>query len=798
MDGLPLADIKFKDFPNFTKSKIVNKEINNLFTLICNNFVASWFFQISEDKDEEFIEEVVKIIDYLIKDLSIRLSKIDFVQLILIDLPVILKQHIKDFYICKEKCNTIYSDGNTFEELFHSLQPIFALKNPQKETEYFRKVTEIILRNSLPETERKLEPLILILREIMSKIVLENTLESLAEPNFIYECITKILENSPKETEEVTTENIMTHEIINNSELEKDSNKSIEKVHPNSFKRNNLTNYNNLNTPLSFNNYNSNRMDDNISDSNSDEYESSYDDYESLSDTEYSDSIYRMIKLDYEEAEGSTKNKPFPALIKTPGAFPDLDNNDSENSDIEKEDENTEAEYSNFFDSSIRLNSNNDDIYYSKNYNTNYYGRNSAKSKQKTNKQNSTIINDNNNNTNKNKHYHQPYTMSGHRMENSYQKIFELEQDIYDRPPEHEHIIHTEPPPTFYSTLIKKLNIKTYRDMVTKSVLLVYNNVMDSVRNSYNKVNNLLDFVRKPFYLFTISSEKYNDYQLYKPLLDVVNQLFQFTPNDTWIWKKTCSVLDFVSYFEVGKYMNRSLIRGIGFLLSEEKVAWYLGQLSSALWPNGRFIESKPPPTPEETEISRKIAQLMMKESIPKSVKDLFGKGVIDDGFNRILEIFQNKAVNKHLICIVIDLVFLNIYPEHYKQLSNLEPKFIQKPLNIDVSKGILIHKGIANTQLEHELLSASSEPMPNEFLDVIEPENESKKSNSKKKVNYRSASTVDKPNTAKRLLSTSSSAPNFATATRDTENPNSNGHRRFKRVSNYIKYMLNIRPLNP
>ena len=154
--------------------------------------------------------------------------------------------------------------------------------------------------------------------------------------------------------------------------------------------------------------------------------------------------------------------------------------------------------------------------------------------------------------------------------------------------------------------------------------------------------------------------------------------------------------------------------------------------------------------------------------------------------------------MNKHLICIVIDLVFLNIYPEHYKQLSNLEPKFIQKPLNIDVSKGILIHKGIANTQLEHELLSASSEPMPNEFLDVIEPENESKKSNSKKKVNYRSASTVDKPNTAKRLLSTSSSAPNFATATRDTENPNSNGHRRFKRVSNYIKYMLNIRPLNP
>jgi len=66
------------------------------------------------------------------------------------------------------------------------------LNNPQKETEYFRKLIEIVLRNSLPETERQLEPVVLILREIMSKIVLENTVDSLSEPNFIYECITKV------------------------------------------------------------------------------------------------------------------------------------------------------------------------------------------------------------------------------------------------------------------------------------------------------------------------------------------------------------------------------------------------------------------------------------------------------------------------------------------------------------------------------------------------------------------------------------------------------------------------------
>lgn len=51
---------------------------------------------------------------------------------------------------------------------------------------------EILIRNSLPDAEKKLEPAVLILREIMSKIVMENTIDSLAEPNFIYECIAKV------------------------------------------------------------------------------------------------------------------------------------------------------------------------------------------------------------------------------------------------------------------------------------------------------------------------------------------------------------------------------------------------------------------------------------------------------------------------------------------------------------------------------------------------------------------------------------------------------------------------------
>ncbi|ORX55927.1 hypothetical protein BCR36DRAFT_346334 [Piromyces finnis] len=774
MEGLPAAEIKFKDFPKFTNSDILNKEINNLFTLICNDFIASWFFMISDDKDEEFIEEIVKLIDYLIKDLETRLKKIDYVQLLLIDLPVVIKQHIKDFYNCKEKYGTIYSEGKSFEELFHSIQPHFALNNPQKESEYLRRIIEILVRNSIPEAEKNIEGAVLILREIMAKIVLENTIDSLSEPNFIYECITKILEDTPNETEEKSSDNNVTNEIITNFDNNKESNKSFENKHPNTFKRqslkNNSSSYGSLNTPISFNNYSNSKIDGNSYNNKINTNEDS--DYESVS--EFSDSISRMIKLDREEEEGIKKEKGKNRLSITPGAFPLTPIIEAEENYFSEDNDDDYQGYINYFDSNSKIKNdyvNEEEFILNKNGNSNYSEHISLSSKSKSKTKTNDEIKTKENSTNTNNNYHKNYnsTISNISTINNSSEISEC-------------IIQTEPPPSFYSTIVSKLNF------TNQSIQLIYNNMIDKVKTSYNKINSILDFVRNPFYLFTTSSEDYNDYQLYKPFFDVINLIFQFSSNNTWIWKKVYSIVDFFSYLHIGKLINRSLIRGVGWLLSENKVAYYMNELSSSLWPNGHFIESSPPPTQEETEISRKIAQLMMKESIPNSVKNLFGKGVIDDGFNRILEIFQNKIVNKHLVFILIDLIFLNLYPEHYNQLSNLEPKYIQKPLNMYVDKeDIQSIKGLANSQLEQELLTASNEPliMPSDLTALKSDENIELR---KRLLKKRSSSSINKVN-IKRGFANSTSF--------DNANNTSNNRRRLKRVSNYIKYVLNFKTLN-
>jgi len=218
-----------------------------------------------------------------------------------------------------------------------------------------------------------------------------------------------------------------------------------------------------------------------------------------------------MIKLDKQEEEDRKKKKELNRLSKTPGAFPDL-------SKIEKE----MLEESDNYD---------DDQDYLSYYDTNYY--NDEESSVKNMNSEYTRATNNSNNTN-DKFYNN--TLNSEKLKN---------------------IIQTEPPPSFYSSLISKIDINNFKTNTCRSVQTLYTNVSDKLKETYEKINNLLEFVRKPFNLFDVTSEKYNDYQLYKPAFDVINLVFQFSLNGTWIWKKLYSLLDFFSYFKVGQIINR-------------------------------------------------------------------------------------------------------------------------------------------------------------------------------------------------------------------------------------------------
>jgi len=251
-----------------------------------------------------------------------------------------------------------------------------------------------------------------------------------------------------------------------------------------------------------------------------------------------------MIKLDKEEEKGLKKKKETNRLSITPGAFPltPIKENDDSSSSEEEDNENDDQDYL-YFDSSFGLRNdyiNEDESLFNKNGNSNYSEIITSKAKSKIDSKNKTKTNI----TKNNHHPNYDFTISNISTINSASEISER-------------VIQTEPPPSFYSTVMSKLNFTNYKNQANQSIQLVYNNMMDKIKTTYDKINNILDFVRNPFYLFTISSEKYNNYQLYKPFFDVVNLIFQFTSNNTWIWKKVYSIMDFVSYLNVGKLINR-------------------------------------------------------------------------------------------------------------------------------------------------------------------------------------------------------------------------------------------------
>lgn len=315
--------------------------------------------------------------------------------------------------------------------------------------------------------------------------------------------------------------------------MEKEHSTSYDKPHPNTFKRNTLNNYNNFNTPISFNNFNNSKVDEKSFINNTNINEDSYDDYESVSETEYSESIYRMIKLDKKEEEESKKKKSSNRLSKTPGAFPyfsTLDKNKLEEIDDNESDD--DQDYLSYFDMNYKYNDyyNEDDSLF-KNTNSDYLG---------------ITKNTNNIDNNKNDKFNTNY--------------YSNKSNISEKS---RIIIQTEPPPSIYYSLTKKLNIFNIKSTTSKYIQNIYNNLINKIKISYEQINNLLEFVRKPFNLFTVSSEKYNNYQLYKPIFDVINLIFQFTLNGTWIWKKVYSLLDFFSYFKTGQIINRYIYYNI-------------------------------------------------------------------------------------------------------------------------------------------------------------------------------------------------------------------------------------------
>lgn len=121
-------------------------------------------------------------------------KKVDWTELILIDLPKLLTIHYHDYREAKRRLHMNHGSGSSsLPDLFHGMQPHFALQPiDNREQEYLRLLTESILRILLDPKDFQSDCLRQLIREILSNLILYNMIESLTDPYTIHMIICKV------------------------------------------------------------------------------------------------------------------------------------------------------------------------------------------------------------------------------------------------------------------------------------------------------------------------------------------------------------------------------------------------------------------------------------------------------------------------------------------------------------------------------------------------------------------------------------------------------------------------------
>ncbi|KAJ3092736.1 Sorting nexin-19 [Quaeritorhiza haematococci] len=179
---------------SFTSSSLVDDELAKLIKCIINNFITVWYFDISQDFD--FLKQLNEVFAHVAQESERRLNHVDWIQLLIWDLPEIIRRHLRDYRHCREKVGTTYGGSKTVEELFHGCQPHFALTSVETETEYLRQVAESLMTLLLPNEELKSECVWYLLREVLTCTVLVQTVDRLCDPDFLNQLIIRVFSDT--------------------------------------------------------------------------------------------------------------------------------------------------------------------------------------------------------------------------------------------------------------------------------------------------------------------------------------------------------------------------------------------------------------------------------------------------------------------------------------------------------------------------------------------------------------------------------------------------------------------------
>lgn len=188
----------------------LNDQVYRFLALALRAFVLTWWSKLSP-RDKEFLPQITVVVQHVIREVHLRLSKADLTELIMNQLPLLLKQHYADYRQARSKANTSYAAiaPNSLPHIFHRLQPHIAVKLPDDgapwdstsslvDPAYLSASVDVILKACLPPEDSSSAMERHIVREIIVGPVLGSVVSRLTQPWFIHNILTNVIRRSDK------------------------------------------------------------------------------------------------------------------------------------------------------------------------------------------------------------------------------------------------------------------------------------------------------------------------------------------------------------------------------------------------------------------------------------------------------------------------------------------------------------------------------------------------------------------------------------------------------------------------
>ncbi|KAI5967744.1 TRM8 [Candida margitis] len=205
--------------------------LSDLLDLVINEFIQSWFSQISSSP--LFSQDVKCELSHVSKCIVERIQKIDFAKLITLKLLPIFNDHYLSFAQAQKssmmvKDTSLYSDAEGVSEVLShfnngnlhvgvTLSQVDKKERNFQEKAYLRGQIRKLLTKTLSDRENSNEVVVLFITEVLACTILDNVFNLVADPDFLNMQIIKLIgdslkrRNQVKELRSALEEHTMTH-----------------------------------------------------------------------------------------------------------------------------------------------------------------------------------------------------------------------------------------------------------------------------------------------------------------------------------------------------------------------------------------------------------------------------------------------------------------------------------------------------------------------------------------------------------------------------------------------------------